>query len=229
MKLLRDRRLSLLPTHPPLRRSGTASRAFVPCFAVLLVSLSPHSSNADTISASGKITPDFTALAKQALLTLPPPPPWDATRDAKIWAIDDVKAEFAKITDTPPRVNFLRSKLLLPEHSWLLDFRGWFRSLQKPLKVRFEGELWDCDDYANCFVAFADLLALKAGDTRGSFCIGWATVYYRNPFAGIRAGGAHAVVIVGTSKGLYVLEPQDGTMIALKDFPNRHTIEDVYF
>jgi ligand-binding sensor domain-containing protein len=36
-------------------------------------------------------------------------------------------------------------------------------------------------------------------------------------------------VIVGTSKGLFVIEPQDGTIAALKDFPNRNTIESVYF
>jgi hypothetical protein len=110
----------------------------------------------------------------------------------------------------------------------MTKFKGWFRTLEKPLKIRFEDQLWDCDNYANCFVSFADLLALKSGETRGSLCVGWATVFYRRPFAGIRSG-AHAVVIVGTSQGLYIIEPQDGTMVALKDFPNRDTIEAVYF
>ena len=41
--------------------------------------------------------------------------------------------------------------------------------------------------------------------------------------------GTDAIVIVGTSKGLFVIEPQDGTIAALKDFPNRNTIESVYF
>jgi hypothetical protein len=92
----------------------------------------------------------------------------------------------------------------------------------------FEGEQWDCDNYANCFVTFADLLALRSGESRGTLGVGWATVYYRRPFAGIE-GGAHAVVIAATGEGLFVIEPQDGTMVPIEKFPNRDTIEAVYF
>ena len=182
----------------------------------------------DQFTRSSHLQPNFEALAKSALLTLPAPPAWIGGPAAAVWTIDEIKAEFAKITDTPPQVNFVRTQFLRPDHTWMKDFKTWFRTLEKPLKIRFEDQLWDCDNYANCFVAFADLLALKAGDTRGTFCVGWATVFYRRAFAGIRSG-AHAVVIVGTSQGLYIIEPQDGTMIALKDFPNRDTIEAVYF
>ncbi len=179
--------------------------------------------------SAGRIVPDFAAIARDAMVALPPPPPWDTKQTASVWTIDDIKAEFARVTDTPPRVNYVRAKLLRPEHAQLVDFKGWFRKLEKPLKIRFVDQLWDCDNYANCFVAFADLLSLRAGETRGSVCIGWASVFYRFKFAGIRAGGAHAVVVVGTSQGLFIIEPQDGTMVALRDFPNRHTIEEVYF
>ena len=180
-------------------------------------------------SRVGRIVPDLATLARQALISLPPPPAWGKNHDSTVWTVDEIKTEFGKITDTPPRVNSIRGKLVRADHRWLVDFKGWFRSVQKPLKIHFEDQLFDCDNYANCFVAFADLLALQAGESRGSFCIGWATVHYRNRFAGIRAGGAHAVVMVGTTQGLFVLEPQDGTMVALRDFPNRHTIEEVYF
>lgn len=179
--------------------------------------------------AAARIVPDFAAIAREAMIALPAPPPWDTKQTASVWTIDDIKAEFARVTDTPPRVNYVRSKLLRPEHTQLVEFKSWFRKLEKPLKIRFVDQLWDCDNYANCFVAFADLLSLRAGETRGSVCIGWASVFYRFKFAGIRAGGAHAVVVVGTSQGLFIIEPQDGTMVALRDFPNRHTIEEVYF
>jgi hypothetical protein len=179
--------------------------------------------------SAARIVPDFAAITREAMIALPAPPPWDTKQTALVWTIDDIKAEFARVTDTPPRVNYVRSKLLRPEHAQLVEFKSWFRKLEKPLKIRFVDQLWDCDNYANCFVAFADLLSLRAGETRGSVCIGWASVFYRFKFAGIRAGGAHAVVVVGTSQGLFILEPQDGTMVALRDFPNRHTIEEVYF
>lgn len=210
-------------------RAGWRRTAYGLGVAGLLLLGAAPGARAQAGTRAGRIKPDFTALARETVVTLPPPPPWDAAAPATVWTIDDVKAELAKVTDTPPRVNFLRPKLLRPDHGQMVDFTGWFRTLEKPLKIRFVDQLWDCDNYANCFVAFADLLALKAGETRGSIAIGWATVFYRFGFAGIRPGGAHAVVIVGTSKGLHIIEPQDGTMVALRDFPNRHTIEEVYF
>jgi hypothetical protein len=186
----------------------------------------PRFLGAETV---GKIVPDFAAIARNALVTLPAPPSWKLNQGASLWTLDDVKAEFAKLTDTPPRVTSMRPQLLRADHGWAMEFRKWFLAAQKPMKMRFQEQLWDCDNYANGFVAFADLLALKEGEMRGSFCVGWATVSYQHAFAGIGVGGAHAVVIVGTTKGLFVLEPQDGTMVAMKDFPNRDTIEEVFF
>lgn len=180
-------------------------------------------------AATNHVKPDFAELAKHASVALPPPPPWAPPPDAQLWTVEEVKAELARVTDTPPRVNMLRPSVLRPDHRWLVDFKGWFRAVQKPLKLRFKDQVWDCDDYANCFVAFADLLGMKSGETRGALCVGWATVYYRRPFAGIRAGGAHAIVVVATAQGLYILEPQDGTLVALRDFPNRDTIEEINF
>lgn len=168
------------------------------------------------------------AIAQHALISLPPPPAWDQSTPAKIWSIDDIRAEFAKITTTPPQVNFTRTQFLQPDHGWMMQFKTWFLRLEKPLKMRFENQLWDCDNYSNCFVAFADLLALRAGETRAAFCVGWASVYYQRPFGGIRRG-PHAVVIVGTDRGLFIIEPQTGDSVALRDFPNRDTIEAVHF
>ncbi len=203
------------------------ARRLLVCAAFVASSVAAFSTE-DAFPRSSRLQPNLAALAQTALLTLPAPPAWDAAAATTVWTIEDLTAEFAKVTDTPPQINYIRARFLRPDHAWMTKFKGWFRTLEKPLKIRFEDQLWDCDNYANCFVSFADLLALKSGETRGSLCVGWATVFYRRPFAGIRSG-AHAVVIVGTSQGLYIIEPQDGTMVALKDFPNRDTIEAVYF
>lgn len=183
---------------------------------------------AQSLARSGPGATETAALARQVFVTLPKPPAWDQAAPATLWTIEDIQAEFARVTKTPPQVNFVRTKFLQPDHAWMTRFKAWFGNLEKPLKMRFEDQLWDCDNYANCFVAFADLLALRAGETRGAFCVGWAAVYYQRPFAGVRSG-PHAVVIVGTQRGLFVVEPQDGSMVALREFPNRDTIEAVYF
>lgn len=205
-----------------ISRSDLVRRVRYAILWLLVASAAAH-------AATGRMKPDFAELARQAAVVLPPPPPWAPPPEARLWTIDEIKAELARVTDTPPRVNMLRPRVLRPDYRWLVDFKGWFRAVQKPLKLRFQDQVWDCDDYANCFVAFADLLGMKSGETRGALCVGWATVYYRRPFAGIRAGGAHAIVIVATAQGLHVLEPQDGTLVALRDFPNRDTIEEINF
>jgi hypothetical protein len=199
-----------------------------PGLVIFLLLIGPLALRAQTPARSGPGASETAALARQVFIRLPPPPEWDHTAPATLWSIEDIQAEFAKVTSTPPQINFVRTQFLQPDHAWMTRFKGWFRSLEKPLKMTYEDQLWDCDNYANCFVAFADLLTLRAGDTRGTFCVGWATVYYERPFAGTRSG-AHAVAIVGTSRGLFVIEPQDGSMVSLREFPNRHTIEAVYF
>ncbi len=177
---------------------------------------------------SGRLSPDVESLAKGAFVRLPPPPVWSAVDSSGLWSADEIRAAFARVTDTPPQINHVRAEFLRPRADWLREFKGWFARLERPLRLRFEGEQWDCDNYANCFVTFADLLVLRSGEGRGTLGVGWATVYYRRPFAGITEG-AHAVVIAATGEGLFVIEPQDGTMVPLEKFPNRDTIEAVYF
>ncbi len=175
----------------------------------------------------GRLVPDLEQVARAGNIDLPLPPP-AAGGNGTVWTLEEIRAEFARTTHAPPTVNGLRETFLRADHQWLTRFTAWFRSLEKPLRIQFANQLWDCDNFANAYVSFADLVTLESSGSRPPFCVGRASVFYRVPFAGVRSG-AHAVVIVGTTEGLFVIEPQDGTMIALKKFPNRHTIEAVYF
>lgn len=193
----------------------------------LAVALGALAAVAHAAGRTGELSPAATAQLRQAMVRLPPPPAWDKAADARPWTLDDLRAAFARVTDTPPEVDALHHTFLVPDEKWLKQFRGWFRTLEKKLDFHYEDQVWDCDNYANAFVAFADLLTLGAGES-GRVCIGWASVEYQTPFAGVGLG-AHAVVIAGTRQGLYVIEPQNGTMVPLREFPNRDTIVAVYF
>ncbi len=202
---------------------------FVGRLGAVLLALTPVAAAAkNRWTESGYLTPSSATLANQKMITLPSPPEWDSSAPTRIWTIDDINAELARSTRTPPPVNFLRTSFVLPDHDWLVKFKKWFSRLEKPLKMRFDDQVWDCDNYANCFVAMSDLVNLGTQKEKGVLCIGWATVFYERPFAGI-GRGPHAIVIVGTSEGLFIIEPQNGTMAALRDFPNRHRIEVIYF
>lgn len=213
-----------LPASDSIRRpeSGAPARPSRATGIIGLLALTLGVSRAGTVSHVDPAEPGGAAI------TLPAPPEWSGSAGAKVISVDDIRAEFAKASDTPPVINAVRASFLAPDLKWLTQFRSWFGALKKPLGIRFEDQLWDCDNYANCFVTFADVLTLRGGARQGSLCIGWATVYYEHPFAGIESG-PHAVAIAGTREGLFVIEPQDGTMVPLRKYPNRDTIQAVYF
>ena len=50
--------------------------------------------------------------------------------------VEDITAEFAKVTDTPPRVNFLRTKLLRPDHAQRDQLGRLVRFLDRSLAPR---------------------------------------------------------------------------------------------
>jgi len=165
-------------------------------------------------------------LPKSGNVRLPPPPAW-VQYPAAMWSVEDFTQTLKQATERPPLVSYTRVNFVRPDHQWLLAFDRWFRTLNKSLKVEFVEETWDCDNYARSFVAFADLAAMRAGEARGSICVGWATVYNSRSFGGIPAGGGHAVVIVGTSEGIFVIEPQNGEIAPLAKYPNRDDIVEI--
>ena len=174
-----------------------------------------------------RVEPDLLALARQATISLPPPPAWPAGKTESHWSVEDFEAEFAKNSNRPPRIIHSRLSFLRPQHDWLVSFVDWFNRLQKSVKITYKDQVFDCDDFARCFVSFADMIALGSGESRGSICVGWATVMNRRAFGGVGAGGGHAIVVVGTSEGIFVIEPSSGKMAALGKYPNRDEFVDV--
>ncbi len=174
------------------------------------------------------LVPDLAALARRPMTELPAPPPWVAVASPNLWKIEEVAAAFRQATPRPPQINYVRSAFVRLDYHWLVAYVDWFAHLREPLKIHFSDEQFDCDKFSRCFTAFADLLAKKGGEKRGSIAVGWAIVFNDQPFAGIAAGISHSVVIVGTNEGLFVVEPQNGTISALRDYPNRDSLLAVY-
>ena len=177
-----------------------------------------------------RIVPDFAALARQAMVTLPPPPAWPKGTNGGTWTVEEIMAEWGKHTDKMPRVDFVQSVFVRPEHEWVVAYASWFNRLLKSLKLSFKAQVFDCDNYAQTFVAFANLIALKGGETRGSICVAWAKVANLRSFGGVESSdlGGHAVVMVGTTKGIFVIEPQSGQMASLQEYPNRDEFAEVH-
>jgi len=111
------------------------------------------------------LQPVPTSLPKAGNLRLPPPPAW-VPHPAALWSVEDFTRVINRDAERPAQVSYTRVNFVRPDHRWLVAFDQWFRTLTKSLKIGFVEETWDCDNYARCFVAFADLVALQGGETR---------------------------------------------------------------
>jgi hypothetical protein len=209
--------------------SGRHNRSYIPWLAMILAALAALP--AFGIDRVDLVNPDLEALARLPMINLPPPPAWKYVQQGASWTVDDISAEFAKITNHPPAINTVRSTFIRPDHQWIVAYTTWFSHLNKALKLAFKDQVWDCDNFTRSFVAFADILALRGGETRGSLCVGFAKVANREAFGEVYGSdmGSHALVVVGTSKGLFVIEPQSGKIAPLGDYPNRNEFQEINF
>ena len=62
---------------------------------------------------------------------------------------------------------------------------------------------------------------LRAGIHAQPALAGRLIVWQRNSWANTRAGGMHEVILLATNRGLHVVEPQNGSIVPLADYPNR--------
>lgn len=77
----------------------------------------------------------------------------------------------------------------------------------------------DCDKFAKAFTLAFECCAARAGIQAQPLC---ARIYVKAsvPWAGVK-DGTHALCAVGTTAGIYVVEPQNGRYCAIADYPNR--------
>ncbi len=88
-------------------------------------------------------------------------------------------------------------------------------------------DTWDCENYSALLNSFASLRLWNAGYTDTRMALGWMRVQAKFPWAGI-PDAIHALIFAVTSKGVVVIEPQNGQSTILKDYPNKAYIEEVY-
>lgn len=93
--------------------------------------------------------------------------------------------------------------------------------------LKFTPESYDCDDFACELDRTVSRIAALAG-INSAPAIGCISVLQKFDFAGVQAGGAHALNVVHTDSGLWVVEPQNGRCIPLPSYPNRATIFAAY-
>lgn len=84
----------------------------------------------------------------------------------------------------------------------------------------FKPEGRDCDDFADAFDLAVSWMVRAAGIEAAPF-VGCISVLQATEWAGVPAGGGHALNCVLTDAGLWIVEPQNGQACPVESYVNR--------
>ena len=216
----------------PLRRSARADQRWLWSAAgrrgglALVVFALTASVHASFDVRDGIIPP--AAERSTGTLTLPRIPAFvpatDARGEISVLTLEQIRAGFAAAGANWPAVRNRHTRFLVLDQAWLTGFLAWHEYFLWKFDVSFQAEVFDCDDFAVSMLAFVDLSMVRSGRHAEAALIGRLTIEQKKNWALTPAGGWHEVILCATQQGLQVIEPQNGRMIALKDYPNRTSI-----
>ena len=114
---------------------------------------------------------------------------------------------------------FTDAQYVRVKHDYFLEFNKWFMTATKR-SYKDLGDGYDCDNFAHLYKSLMSTASYKNSSKR-EVLAGVIFVTQRKDFGGIPAGKYnHALNLVGTDKGWFVIEPQTGKFCELKDYPN---------
>ena len=129
----------------------------------------------------------------------------------------------------PTTINVLLvdSKYKPVDYYWFRKFNNWFQDMLYNNNIQALGdktENLDCDNFAMLYKSMISVAAFRAGDVYEP-SVALLVLRTEKEFGGIPGtGGLHMNVLVMTSHGWLVVEPQTGKFILLENYPNQHTV-----
>ena len=153
-------------------------------------------------------------------IILPPLPVWTGPR-----VTVSLAETFAVIARHSPqcRITGPKDSLFVPVSvADLKSIIAWSLKLQAQIGG-FKPEARDCDDFADAFDLAVSWMVRRAV-IEAAPIVGCISVTAAHAWANIPAGGGHALNLVGTDQGPWVVEPQNGQACPLEIYPNRASI-----
>ena len=139
----------------------------------------------------------------------------------RVLTLDQIRAEFRAAGANWPATQHRHTEFVVADSDWFGRFLEWQHYFLWQFDHRYRREGFDCDDFSVSMMAFVDLAMLRAGLHARAAVVGRLVVSQKNPWADVRAGGKHEVVLIATDRGLTVVEPQNRWTVPLRDYPNR--------
>lgn len=134
--------------------------------------------------------------------------------------MSELKRDGVRILPTVNDYNYV-----VPDYNWIAkEYHGYFSWFLYYLGAKYNAEGMDCDNFANFYQQNLVLANLKAGGARHGD-VPCARMVVNQKDRGIY----HALNLIRTNLGWYVVEPQDGQLIALNDYRYRKNITKIVF
>jgi hypothetical protein len=119
------------------------------------------------------------------------------------------------------------------EEQWLTDnFLPKFKKIVARLRMKTTNEGFNCKDFAALFKTQLQMENHLAGNSRlGEVACAILVVEQRRSFGRVLSlkDSLHALILVRTENGWRVIEPQTMRLATLDRYPNRSTMQAVYF
>ena len=148
--------------------------------------------------------------------TIPEPEYHHPSKDER-----DLKREFV----APHQSLFSKLLMFDPDYigvkyDYFIQFNRWWWSLRSTY-LKLNSTSFDCDNYAFLYKSLLTSAVIKAPQSK-QILVGVIVVSQKTKALGIpaRQDVKHALCIVYTSKGWFVMEPQTNKFTPLKEYPN---------
>jgi len=165
-------------------------------------------------------------------ITLPRLPIWKTPAVQETFTATQV---FEAVRQYAPQAQFIGSDAFYTRinHEFAVALVDWTRralwSANSQVKRGFEWtpESLDCDKFAKAFTLFVEIAASRAGTNAQPLAFR-TSVNQVHSFGGVRGmpppNNGHALVVLVTDRGVFVVEIQSGVMSTLADYPNREYV-----
>jgi hypothetical protein len=142
---------------------------------------------------------------------------------------DDIRTFIDKTCDSVTYSNMILSdsQYVKVDHQWMLETIAELQKLRQYFKVKFVDESFDCDNFASLSISLVNLVA-SYSELKAQVLVGRIDVLNKKTFANVPAGGGHALNFFVSEKGIFIFEPQNGTVIDLQHYPNKDYIFRVF-
>lgn len=145
-----------------------------------------------------------------------------------IVSADEFKNFFTSQSKSSPTFRLNSTHYRVVNYRWMEAFIDWYEFVLKAVGLSYKPEIWDCENYSIGLQAYASLAAVKADAFSEDILVGWLIVRNIHKWAGVSSRGNHAIAFFKSDKGIFVVEPQNGTITHLEKYPNAKYILEVF-